>query len=437
MTYALKIIHGGYMNRTVETLVTDQNIIEDELVINIVDEKMGVGKSSAAINMINNDSSNKRYMFITPYLTEITRIKTSCKSKSFKEPSYELEDGKQSSKLSSIKNLISNKENIISTHALFRLFDLEVISLIKENNYTLIMDEVTSVIEIFNGIKKDDVPFFKSQITINEDGYVKWINTEYDGVLNSIKKLCDVNSLVTHNNKDNGTILWVLPVDIFKSFKDVYILTYMFNAQVQRCYYDMFNVKYKYLHVIGNSQETYTIVNDNVVRDKINYKDLISIYSNVKSNKIGTSKFALSSGWYDKASEDDIKTLKNNCSNFFKNNCKTPSELNIWTTFKANKARVTGKGYKKGFVALNVRATNIYQYTTSAAYLANIFINPAIKSFLISNNVEVDEDGFALSEMLQWIWRARIRRNESIMLFVPSSRMRNLLKQWIKDNSPE
>ena len=38
---------------------------------------------------------------------------------------------------------------------------------------------------------------------------------------------------------------------------------------------------------------------------------------------------------------------------------------------------------------------------------------------------------FALSEMLQWIWRSRIRQGESINIYVPSKRMRNLLLDWL------
>ena len=51
------------------------------------------------------------------------------------------------------------------------------------------------------------------------------------------------------------------------------------------------------------------------------------------------------------------------------------------------------------------------------------------------NNISVDEDGFALSEMLQFIWRSAIREGKDIWVYIPSIRMRNLLKQWIRNNS--
>lgn len=51
------------------------------------------------------------------------------------------------------------------------------------------------------------------------------------------------------------------------------------------------------------------------------------------------------------------------------------------------------------------------------------------------NNISVDENGYALSEMLQFIWRSAIRDGKEIWVYIPSIRMRELLKQWIKDNS--
>ena len=54
--------------------------------VNIVDSIMGSGKTSAAINYINNSDTSKRFMYVTPYLSEVHRIISSCPSKNFQEP---------------------------------------------------------------------------------------------------------------------------------------------------------------------------------------------------------------------------------------------------------------------------------------------------------------------------------------------------------------
>ena len=46
---------------------------------------MGSGKSQYAIQLMNEDKEND-YIYITPYLDEIKRIRENCKSRSFVEP---------------------------------------------------------------------------------------------------------------------------------------------------------------------------------------------------------------------------------------------------------------------------------------------------------------------------------------------------------------
>ena len=45
----------------------------------------------------------------------------------------------------------------------------------------------------------------------------------------------------------------------------------------------------------------------------------------------------------------------------------------------------------------------------------------------------IDDDRFALAEMLQWIWRSRIRKGEEIKLAIISKRMRELFLKWLND----
>ena len=46
---------------------------------------------------------------------------------------------------------------------------------------------------------------------------------------------------------------------------------------------------------------------------------------------------------------------------------------------------------------------------------------------------EIDENKYALSEMIQWIWRSAIRNGEDIYIYIPSRRMRDLLLEWLND----
>jgi hypothetical protein len=55
-----------------------------------------------------------------------------------------------------------------------------------------------------------------------------------------------------------------------------------------------------------------------------------------------------------------------------------------------------------------------------------------IKASAIKGN-NIDKDIFALSEMVQFIWRSAIRNEQQINVYIPSKRMRNLLEQWLND----
>ena len=59
------------------------------------------------------------------------------------------------------------------------------------------------------------------------------------------------------------------------------------------------------------------------------------------------------------------------------------------------------------------------------------------KSFYKKYGIEVDEEMYALSIMLQWIWRSAIREGQEINIYIPSSRMRTLLLDWMDKVSKE
>ena len=110
--------------------------------------------------------------------------------------------------------------------------------------------------------------------------------------------------------------------------------------------------------------------------------------------------------------------------------------------------KLRGKGYSKefdakllkdiddayGFLACNARATNKYAKCYNLAYCVNIYLHPSISQFFIQKGIKVNEELYGLSEMIQWIWRSRIRNGEKIKIYVPSVRMRTLLKDWLNMN---
>lgn len=400
----------------------------------VVDEMMGVGKSSAAINYINN-SHDERFIVITPYLDEVQRYKESCSSLHFKEPVP-----KRGKKINDVKELLLRGENIVCTHSLFQRFDEEIMTLCKVMNYVLVMDEVAEVVQEFN-VKQDDVNFLMNDCPycyIDDNNLIRWKGEyeSYDGdFMGLVKNLCDLGALFIVREK---ILLWLFPIKVFESFKKTFILTYLFNSQIQRYYYDYYGVHYSYLHVEGDSVENFRFTESPVQHYIYDYSSLIHILDNNRLNEIGEKRNALNLTWYNKYDKTAVLVeFKNHLTNFFRNIRGDNSKDNIWTTFSDFKGQLSGKGYTKGFIPLNMRATNNYRDRTSLAYTVNRYLHPMVKAFFQDNGVTVDEDGYALSEMLQWIWRSAIRDGKPIWIYIPSSRMRGLFQDWIDKVSGE
>lgn len=414
--------------------------------IKIVDSICGSGKTSAIINMINEDDSDMRYIYITPFLSEVKRVKTTCKSKKFCEPEF----NSKGNKSNNFNNLILKGKNIVSTHALFQKATQKTLSLIKSNNYTLILDEVFNVVEQLN-ISKDDINIlFEQQLVKEDNGYIIWQDDSYNGEFNYIKYLAQNKSLIIWKNT---ILIWMFPVEAFKVFDEAYILTYMFEGQEQSYYYKMNGVEYDYYYavkendkyIIKPKDESYNEIDKQIRND---LRDKINILIDNKLNNIGSgSDFELSHNWFrNEENEDLIKQLKNNILNVFshrfpKGKIKTfkdNKEINepnmIWTTFLDQKTKLQGKGYTKGFLSCTLRSTNDYSNRYNIAYCLNIFNNPFIQKFFQSHNININQDLYSLSEIIQFIFRSRIRKGEPINLYIPSKRMRNLLIDWLNND---
>jgi hypothetical protein len=409
--------------------------------IKVVDSIMGSGKTSWAIDMINSDTCfDRHFLFVTPFLDEVKRIKESCEIKRFADPKIFSDKGKLVCKKDHFKRLLTDGKNIVTTHAMFKIMDKETINLLYINNYTLILDEVMDVIEELN-IKPKDVEMLKEKwILIDENtGKVSWNVDqekleEYDGVFNTIRELAINGNLILFQNK---ILLWKFPIEVFKAFEEVYILTYLFDGQPQRYYYDMNKIKYnKYQVKQVHDQHKYKLIPFDTVNEKevkLNIKNKINIYEGAL-NKIGENETALSKSWYTKDEKYKCKLLKKTIYNYFHNIVKSKSDLNMWTTFATFRGRLKGSGYTKGFVSCNSRATNQYASKHYLVYMVNRFESPIIVNYFYSRgNIDIDQEYYALAEFIQWIWRSGIRNNEEIYLFVPSLRMRKLLIDWLNN----
>lgn len=400
------------------------------MTVKVCDSIMGSGKTEAAISQMNFDTES-HYIFITPYLDEVERIKRSCAVRDFKDP-----QNKGNRKLGDLHRLLASKCNIASTHSLFEMYNDETISLIQDGGYKLILDEVFQVAQNLEVSPKDLNMLRTEMIEVADDGRVRWIKEDYEGRFEDLRDMCMTGNVILYKE---CLMLWLYPIEVFHAFQDVIILTYMFDAQMQKYYFDMGGIK---IQRIGTVCEHGKYHFTDCVRMPEYVKTLhekIHILEDAKLNKIGDQYASLSSSWYDRArkskGQPQLRQMKNNLVNVFTNRFGSSTGKNLWTTFKDYRDVLKGKGYTKGFLSYNIRATNAYRDRCYLAYCVNVFYNPLMKNYFLDHGVEVKENEYALGEMIQWIWRSAIRDGKEIWIYVPSRRMRELLKQWLKDLS--
>ena len=164
--------------------------------------------------------------------------------------------------------------------------------------------------------------------------------------------------------------------------------------------------------------------------------DMLHVIDTGRINDIGDDYYALSMNWFKKSEEEDTEQLRKNISNCFKNIWgDIPAEERLWATYNKEFNHMKGKGYTKSFLTFNAKATNAYRNRTHLVYMVNVFMNVNDKKFYQKHGIEVNEDMFALYIMVQWIWRSAIRDGEEVYLYIPSSRMRNILINWIESVS--
>ena len=394
------------------------------MILKVVDAGCGVGKTTAMINYINQDKEDSKFLYITPFLTEVERIKNACKDKNFQEPA------ELPTKTEDLLRLVEKGYNIVSTHALFKKLTDKVEDLTQFNDYVLIIDEAADVLEEIEITKNDLKTIITEYTTIDENNTVHWNewNNDYEGRFEDYKNMIQMGGVKAHRS-DTGevvSLVWAFPISIFESFKEVYILTYMFNGQ--KAYYE-----YNKVNIIQMYVKDFQLTTEPQIYNYEEQKKLITVIEDEKLNAIGNNRGSLSMSWFSRNAKTALmKQLQNNINNFFKNIVKgTPINQKLWTTFKEYSEVVKGKGYTNAFVPINIRATNDYKESTAVAYIANRYMKPTLKHFFEVSGIEVDEDTYALSELIQFIYRSAIRDGKPITVYIPSKRMRELFIDWI------
>lgn len=388
-----------------------------QLTFYLLDAPMGSGKTTAIIKRVK--TTNKKFLIVTPLITEAERFRDNAGCLVTKS------EDKQEELLA----LAKTQKNICITHKLFSMLTFETLKALE--GYSLIIDEEMYLINTFGypeGFSKHDIDVLISAgyLSLNKDTQSLYTikDKKCAGILSPLYKKIS-SAMVTNDIYMSGeTYICCKKRTVWDFFSDITICSYRLPYSLLRAYCSLNNIATIYQHIEnGEIVEGYSDIKPT------NLQRLV-LYTPQKLN------CSCSLHWY-QTHTDDIKTLVSSFNKWRERHI--PAEYRksyFWTTFKDYNemvAKTTKKITTKKFVSCTTKATNAYSGCHVVGVFMQHFLNVPIKQFLSAQGIKVNEEEYALSELLQFVWRSNIRTEDTapVYVFIGSKDLYARLSAWI------
>ena len=408
--------------------------------IELLDSIMGSGKTQGVIQWMLNNPQNK-YLYVSPMLTEVEeRIPTGCQALEFTYPCTE----EYKTKGQHLLKLLEEGCNVSFTHSLFTDLTKQHLALIRKHEYVLIVDEEVAFIEPYKGnYSRDDIVSLEKagHIRVEEDnlGRVVWQwyddNEMNDTAYSKLKRMSDLGMLYCAK-RDRKIMVVHLPTELVQSSSRVILLTYLFKGSVMESFMDLKGIE------IVPFTEVVPLKSTTCVLSKA--KSLITFIDTTTTKAV--SNLSMSSTWYNKnATTADLEKVSNAIFSVYRKFgdkesfiFTAPKSLADYQYVKDEKLKrnIIHKKMPKDvdWIYCGTKATNMWSHKSIAVHAYNRYVNTAIKAYLQDYGTPPDDDMFALSEMVQWIFRTCIRNDEPLQLCILNNRMKGLLCNWLNGN---
>ncbi len=224
-------------------------------------------------------------------------------------------------------------------------------------------------------------------------------------------------------------IIWAMPKELLTAGRKTTILTYKSNGSVLSSYLKKLDVPVE-------------VANDNQCEEAFRRKaaELITIKDISALSRLSLSHSGQLAGM---SNSKYCRTVVNALKNLRGRQLKNVPADNILITcakdgwYRKGNVNVAGpfasgsKLFKRAnWVAKITRGTNKYAHCSHLVYLYDQYMNPYVARWL-EDNTRAFDDAYALTELIQWVWRSRVRKGQPITLYLPSPRMRRLMAEWL------
>lgn len=415
--------------------------------VEVMDMIMGAGKSTSAIETIQS-SVDDFYFVVLPYLNEVNRYIERCNSvlpdnNKLIEPSDE-----ETSKSIDLLNILKKRTgSVVTTHSMFENLKADHMSAItnmplKKGEKVLILDETIDFVKPVNSSRlpkealQADVE--NEYIVVNETtGLVKWngFNKKNNGKYphhEYLKDLCDTGMLFFI---DDRYLVMEVPLDFLNCFDRVVVMTYRWSSSIMANYLEVNNIVWKML-------DTDT-------------RRVLEVYEYIADHLIIPNHISIEGLSKNQMQAQDISELKKDFNQSIKTAMKeyeVPIENMLFTTFRnvGNENMVdwyktikVGKWQKKDnqnriepvtFLSHTTLGTNEYANCSLMVYGLDKHLMPSVHSYFAKRDHSISNDAWALSSILQWLFRGCIRDRNSgknMVAVILSPRMRKMVQEWL------
>ena len=407
-----------------------------ETTIKIIDKPCGSGKTTAMLNGFNN---NDKYLVIVPLLSEVERVIKQSEEVPFVQP--HANDNEAGTKFASLEEQLLQGCNIVSTHKMYEnLVPVAKAGLL--DDYDIIIDEVPDIVHPIASKSSTSIQEFyvaSGYMKVDKDSGLikptqKWIDQQEQVSDTLSSKILSAAMSGCLYMQDNKMFIWALPSIILQAGRSLTVLTYKSKGSMFLSYLRKLQLPYEV-----EEDEDLEAMFLQKAASLITVTDIpalsgrqLSYTGQQKGQKSSTYVTKINSALKNlrerKLKDVDIKDILITC------------KKDAWVEENKNKDAKPGVFAKNSrlskalWIANTTRGTNDYAHCSHLIYLYDQHPNQYLTRWLGDSSREF-ADQYALTELVQWVWRSRIRKGEPITLYLPCPRMKKLFEEWLNKNN--
>lgn len=398
--------------------------------IEVLDALPGCGKTHAIFTYMSNNQ-DKPWLYLSPLKDEIDNrvLKEANRvGMDFVIP----DEGSDSTKTEQIFNMLKEGKNIACTHNLMLRFQDRHIEKIIKHSYRVVCDEELNLISGYN-IRKEDREFLiKHNLikVVDEKGMIEFTDPDMDteARYGDVKRLADMGCLFAAK-RSTGILVCQLSTKLIIAADRFILLSYSYEGSIMFTFLSLHGFGYKPFNEVSLYRSEQNI------KDKL--KELLTLIETPSVKKI-RRKYPLSKSWWENSPKAHQEEVIKAMISVFSNSKLSSSDL-FYTLPKNRVIKEDGKStalnvkhlQKNNFLACSIRATNEYADKKLAIHAYSLHPNQSVKTYLQDLGHECNDSVYALTTLIQWLWRGCIRKEEPMQVAILSDRMNSIFLDWL------